>query len=91
LAEGNRYVEREPANGWITRIRMTAVDQAGRRLEAIGEPVSRIIVNRHTFIDINSLVRWRVGDDEAWGEDQDMWPVHAWASRQRAVKEGRAR
>ena len=41
----------------------------------MGTPVSRMIINRHTFIDINSLIRWDLDGDEAWGEDQDMWPV----------------
>ena len=39
-----------------------------------------MIINRHTFIDINSLVRWELDGAVAWGEDQDMWPVHRWAS-----------
>ena len=51
----------------------------GRALRAVGEPVSRIVVNRHSFIDINSLVRWDIDGDEGWGEDQDMWPVHRFA------------
>jgi hypothetical protein len=37
----------------------------------------------HTFIDINSLVRWNINGDVAWGEDQDMWPVHRWARMRR--------
>ena len=43
-----------------------------------------MIINRHTFIDINSLVRWDLDGVEGWGEDQDMWPVHTFAARQRA-------
>jgi hypothetical protein len=42
-----------------------------------------MIINRHTFIDINSLLRWDVDGDEAWGEDQDMWPVHEFADVRR--------
>lgn len=26
-----------------------------------------------------SLIRWERADTVAWGEDQDMWPVHRWA------------
>ena len=63
------------------------VDAHGRPLYAVGEPVSRIIVNRHTFIDVNSLVRWDVDGVEAWGEDQDMWPVHAWWRHRREQRE----
>ena len=61
-----------------------AVDAEGRTLRAVGEPISRIIINRHTFIDINSLIRWEIDGAVAWGEDQDMWPVHTFAARQRA-------
>ena len=43
-----------------------------------------MFINRHTFIDINSLVRWDVGGETAWGEDQDMWPVHAFAAERAA-------
>ena len=85
LVGGSRVVERDPRHGWITSIRIEATDASGRRLVAIGEPVSRIIVNRHTFIDISSLVRWTIDGVVGWGEDQDMWPVHRWAARQRAA------
>ena len=79
LAQGERFLERDPVEGWISRIELRATDAEGRTLVAVGEPVSRIIINRHTFIDINSLVRWDINGDIAWGEDQDMWPVHRWA------------
>ena len=54
-------------------------DTLGRTLHAIGTPASRIVINRHTFIDINSLVRWEMNGAIGWGEDQDMWPVHRWS------------
>jgi hypothetical protein len=83
LTGGERRVQRDPTQGWITRIELFARDTAGRELRATGIPVSRIILNRHTFIDINSLIRWDLNGVIAWGEDQDMWPVHRWARRQR--------
>jgi hypothetical protein len=86
LSHGERRVERDPATGWATAVVIDAVDAAGRTLRAVGEPVSRMIVNRHSFIDINSLIRWNLGGAEAWGEDQDMWPVHTFAARQRAAR-----
>jgi hypothetical protein len=79
LTDGERRVQRDAKRGWVTRIEITAHDRAGHTTTAIGESVSRIIVNRHTFIDINSLIRWNLDGVEAWGEDQDMWPVHGWA------------
>ncbi len=84
LAEGTRVVERDPVEGWITRIVLAGRDMEGRTFRATGLPVSRIVLNRHTFIDINSLIRWELDGAEAWGEDQDMWPVHRWAANARA-------
>jgi len=86
LVDGEREVERDSDSGWINRIAINARDATGRELIASGIPVSRIIVNRHTFIDINSLVRWDIDGVEAWGEDQDMWPVHRWARTRRAAQ-----
>jgi hypothetical protein len=86
LTEGERTVERDTKNGWISRIELQARDAEGRELVAIGEPVSRIIINRHTFIDINSLVRWNLNGETGWGEDQDMWPVHRWARLRRGAR-----
>lgn len=86
LADGERRVERDPNTGWVTRILINARDQQGRELRAEGVPVSRIILNRHTFIDINSLIRWDLNGVEAWGEDQDMWPVHRWTRFRREAR-----
>src|SRR5215216_2636933 len=83
LASGERVVERDPARGHARRVTITASDLDGRSLRAVGEPVSRIIINRHSFIDINSLLRWDLDGDRGWGEDQDMWPVHHFADTHR--------
>ena len=86
LVSGERKVERCAEHGWVTHLEFDAVDADGRRVHAVGIPVSRIIINRHTFIDINSLVRWDLDGAEAWGEDQDMWPVHAWSAFRRSER-----
>lgn len=86
LASGERVVERDPTEAWITRITLRATDTDGRKMLAIGTPVSRLIVNRHTFIDINSLIRWDIDGSIAYGEDQDMWPVHRWARLRREAR-----
>ncbi|MEO5901836.1 MAG: hypothetical protein ABIR68_17140 [Ilumatobacteraceae bacterium] len=83
LASGARVVERNGQHGWVEQITITATDMDGRTLVAVGAPVSRMIIDRHTFIDINSLIRWDVDGEEAWGEDQDMWPVHRFAAAKR--------
>ena len=83
LAGGERRVERDAQHGWISRVTLEARDVEGRKLVATGVPVSRIVINRHTFIDVNSLVRWEIDGSVGWGEDQDMWPVHRWARARR--------
>ena len=99
LVGGTRSVERDPGSGWVDEIRIEATDAAGDPFVAVGRSTSRLVINRHSFIDINSLIEWRVelesgGDGTStgagpatttwWGEDQDMWPVHDWAAARRA-------
>lgn len=91
LASGTRRVVRDPEHGWITRIDVEVTDADGRAARPTGHPVSRIVINRHTFIDVNSLVRWELDGVEAWGEDQDMWPVHEWSAARRRTAAGRDR
>jgi len=87
LVRGSRQVERDPGTGWITKVTIIATDEEGRRFRAEGTPVSRIVLNRHTFIDVNSLVRWEMDDGAiAWGEDQDIWPVHEWSRFRREAR-----
>lgn len=83
LVDGQRTVVRDPENGWITEIRLEATDADGRKLDAVGDPVSRIVIDRRTFIDINSLVRWSVDGADWWGEDQDMWPMKRFSEAKR--------
>ncbi|MGI9611374.1 MAG: DUF7065 domain-containing protein [Acidimicrobiales bacterium] len=91
LVEGSRSVMRNTSNGWADEIRIDAVDAAGDPFVAVGRSVSRLFINRHSFIDLNSLIEWRVelggsanGEVIWWGEDQDMWPTHRWAAAKRS-------
>ena len=86
LTRGERRVERDSHHGWITRVEIQAHDTEGRELHAVGEPLSRIVINRHTFIDINSLIRWKINGESGHGEDQDMWPVHRWSRMRRTAR-----
>ena len=65
-------------------IKVEGVDALGRGFAASGAAQSRIILNRHSFIDVNSLVRWELDGKTAWGEDQDMWTMHQWADKSRS-------
>lgn len=87
LAKGNRQVERDRGSGFVSRITVEGTDIAGRSFRAVGEPISRIVINRHSFIDANSLLRWTMDDGSvAYGEDQDCCPVPVWSARMRALR-----
>ncbi len=86
LTQGERRVERDKDNGWITRVEIQARDADGRELLAVGTPLSRIVINRHTFIDVNSLTQWDINGEGGHGEDQDMWPVHRWSRMRRTAR-----
>lgn len=88
---GQRSVVRSKTDGWIEQITIEGTDESGTEFRAVGKAVSRIVINRHTFIDINTLVHWQLesgadsaGHTEWWGEDQDMWPMHTWSAARRA-------
>jgi len=84
---GERRVVRDPQRGWVTRVEVDLADEGGRTLTAVGTPVSRIILNRISMIDCNSLLRWTLDDGvAAVGEDQDLWPVHEWSSARRGSR-----
>ena len=83
LLSGRRHVERDPAQGWVTRITIEGRDERGRTLRAVGTRLSGIIINRHSFIDSNGLIEWDIDGHVGHGEDQDMWPVHDWAAMRR--------
>ena len=86
LTQGERRLERDSTNGWITGVELYAHDTEGRELHAIGKPLSRLVINRHTFIDINSLIEWNINGESGHGEDQDMWPVHRWSRMRRNAR-----
>jgi hypothetical protein len=84
--KGQREVRRCPTHGWVTHVVIEARDGLGRALRAEGQRLSGMIINRHTFIDSNSLIEWRIDDEIGHGEDQDMWPVHDWSAARRAAR-----
>ena len=86
LTQGERRLERDGENGWITRVEIQASDTERRELFAVGAPLSRIVINRHTFIDMNSLIRWDINGESGYGEDQDMWPIHRWSRMRRTAR-----
>lgn len=86
LVSGSRKVRYDPDNGWVTEIEIEGTDDEGRSFRAVGRRLSGIIINRHTFIDSNSLIEWNIDGQIGHGEDQDLWPVHSWADVRRKAR-----
>ncbi|TWG92065.1 hypothetical protein L598_005100000110 [Mesorhizobium sp. J18] len=90
IVSGRRMVERDPETGYVARITIEGRDEHGRELQAEGRRLSGIVLNRHSFIDSNSLIEWSINGKTGHGEDQDMWPVHSWSAMRRQMREGAA-
>jgi hypothetical protein len=85
VVAARRTVRLDSRRGWVDTIRMELRDTQGRSLVATGRSVSRIIIDRRSLIDCNSVIEWSFdGFDSAWGEDQNCVPMHAWPTRGRA-------
>jgi hypothetical protein len=85
VVDGCRQVERDPEHGFLRRIVVEAEDADGRRFRATGEGSSRMampIPGVHGVV-WTSLVDWRIDGQQAWGEDQDAWPIAGWSSFRR--------
>ncbi|HUP76318.1 MAG TPA: hypothetical protein VM282_25005 [Acidimicrobiales bacterium] len=78
LASGTRTVTRD-AKGRPAQVRVEAVDELGRPLEALGTTVSRQVFTAYPDMFCwNSLARWDFDGSVAWGEDQDIWHPRKW-------------
>ncbi|TML12282.1 MAG: hypothetical protein E6G39_12065 [Actinobacteria bacterium] len=78
VVSGVRNVTRD-AKGRPAEIRVEAVDERGRALEAIGTTVSRQVFTAYPDMFCwNSLARWDFDSGLAWGEDQDIWHPRKW-------------
>ena len=88
IVDGTRVLERDPEHGFLRRITVDATDGDGRRLLAVGEGISRMampIPGVHGVV-WTSIVDWKIDGKQAWGEDQDAWPLHGWSEFRRAQR-----
>ena len=85
LVSGQRTVERD-AHGRPATVRVDAVDELGRVLEAQGTTVSRQVFTSYPDMFCwNSLARWEYDGRVAWGEDQDIWHPRTWRDFARQI------
>jgi hypothetical protein len=77
VLSGRRAVTVHPETGWVTRLEVDATDDAGRRLVAVGDAVSRHWRGHGG----DTLMRWSWDGVEGWGEDQSYFSKAGWQSR----------
>lgn len=85
IVDGTRVLDRHPDHGYFERITVDAEDSSGRRFNAVGTSLSRMampIPGVHGVV-WTSLVDWRIDGVQAWGEDQDAWPINGWSAFRR--------
>lgn len=78
IADGERVVERDPVEGWVTGIFLTATTESGVRVTGRAEALSRLILQLSGHLCICTLVAWDVDGERMYGEDQDVWPIDEW-------------
>jgi hypothetical protein len=80
-----RTIQRHSDLGFVTRLEVVGTDSAGNSLEAIGETVSRMAIPIPGVQAVvwTSLVDWRINGVQAWGEDQEPWPLIRWSEFRR--------
>jgi len=88
VVDGTRVLERNPEHGYLERITVEVDDDAGRRLRAHGEARSRMAMPIPGVHGVcwTTLVHWSIDGVDAWGDDQDAWPIHGWSAFRRAPR-----
>jgi hypothetical protein len=89
IVDGLRREERDPVNGWVTALAVTAIDDLGRTIEAEAQATSRLVHPRPTSANTISVLSWTHDGSSSWGEDQDVWPHEVWKRWFREVSRAR--
>ncbi|MGE0741727.1 MAG: hypothetical protein AB7O98_10315 [Hyphomonadaceae bacterium] len=85
LVTGQMKRTRDAQHGFMREIEIEAKDTLGRSLMVRGESVSRLAmpISGCQGVCWTSLVRYTINGVEAWGDDQDAWPLQNWAAMRR--------
>ncbi|MGD9792685.1 MAG: hypothetical protein AB7V43_04320 [Acidimicrobiia bacterium] len=78
MVSGTREVERDD-QGRVSWVKIDGHDELGRHLVVDGTTVSRLQIPAYpSLMCVNSLTRFELNGEEAWGEDQDTWSPRRW-------------
>jgi hypothetical protein len=66
----------------LQRIELEIFDTEGRTLSATGFPMNRMVYEPYpNLITWLHLMRWQIGGETIYGEEQDVWSVPLWHER----------
>ncbi|MDO8363445.1 MAG: hypothetical protein Q7V88_11155 [Actinomycetota bacterium] len=85
LASATRVNTRDAATGGIQSIVVDITDTDGRTAHIVGEARGRMMLAKNSLC-INTFLRFDLDGREAFGEDQDVWPVMRFRNRRRAAR-----
>jgi hypothetical protein len=72
-------------DGRLERITLDIEDAAGRSLHASGVPLNEFAYTPYpNLLSRHYLMRWDIGGEVAYGEEQDLWSVPLWREHRRA-------
>lgn len=84
LVDGHRSVDRDPATGAPTQVRIDATDDLDRVFTATGEWINRLCFTPYPrMVNWTTTLSWGIEGDSGIGEDQDVWPIERWSSYRR--------
>jgi hypothetical protein len=74
-------------NGVLQSIDIELEDREGRRITGRGVPLNRLAyVPFPGLITWLHLVRWEIGSEVIYGEEQDVWSLPLWRARDRSAR-----
>jgi len=74
--------------GVLQRIDVELVDTDGRHMTGTGVPINRMAYEPYpNLLTWLHLMRWEIGGETIYGEEQDVWSFPLWHSRDRSARE----
>jgi hypothetical protein len=72
-------------NSVLLQIDIELTDVEGRRMTLTGVPLNRMVYEPYpNLITWLYLMKWRIGEETIYGEEQDVWSIPLWHARSRS-------
>jgi hypothetical protein len=75
-------------NGELESIDIEVIDADGRRRSGSGVPLNKLVYMPYpNLLTWLYLMKWQIGDEIVYGEEQDVWSVPLWRGRDRQARQ----